>query len=131
MRIVLASEVYPPRAGGAGWSTRALALALRAGGHDVGVVTTSPGPADLDGLRVERLAVRGRRRLGVPHALAARLRDEADAVVHAQHSLSALGALGGERPERVAVTVRDHWPVCFWSTRMSRGALCAGAGCCP
>lgn len=131
MRIVLASEVYPPRAGGAGWSTRALALALRAGGHDVGVVTTSPGPADLDGLRVERLAVRGRRRLGVPHALAARLRDEADAVVHAQHSLSALGALGGERPERVAVTVRDHWPVCFWSTRMSRGALCAGCGLLP
>ena len=29
MRIVLVSEVYPPRAGGAGWSTRALALGLQ------------------------------------------------------------------------------------------------------
>ena len=49
-------------------------------------------------------------------------------VVHAQHSLSALGALAGAEPERVAVTVRDHWPVCFWSTRISRGALCPGCG---
>jgi glycosyltransferase involved in cell wall biosynthesis len=31
----------------------------------------------------------------------------------------------------VAVTVRDHWPVCFWSTRISRGALCAGCGLLP
>jgi glycosyltransferase involved in cell wall biosynthesis len=129
LRIVLASEVYPPRAGGAGWSTRALALALREAGHDVRVVTTSPGPADLDGLCVERLTTRGgRRRLAVPRAFAARLRDEREGVVHAQHSLSALGALGGQRPERVTVTVRDHWPVCFWSTRMSRGALCPGCG---
>src|SRR5262249_42234912 len=42
--------------------------------------------------------------------------------------LSALAALSGPRPERVAVTVRDHWPVCFWSTRISRGALCPGCG---
>lgn len=131
MRIVLASEVYPPRAGGAGWSTRALALALRAAGHDVRVVTTSPGPSDLDGLRVERLAPRGRRRFAVPRAFARRLQGEDEALVHAQHSLSALGALGGPRPERVAVTVRDHWPVCFWSTRMSRGAPCPACGLGP
>ena len=68
MRIVLASEVYPPRAGGAGWSARALALALRGAGHDVSVVTTSPGPADLDGLAVTRLSVAGRKRLRVPRA---------------------------------------------------------------
>jgi glycosyltransferase involved in cell wall biosynthesis len=24
----------------------------------------------------------------------------------------------------VAVTVRDHWPVCFWSTRVNQGQLC-------
>jgi glycosyltransferase involved in cell wall biosynthesis len=47
-------------------------------------------------------------------------------VVHAQHMLSALGALGPCAGAAVplAVTVRDHWPVCFWSTRISRGALC-------
>jgi len=131
LKVVLASEVYPPRAGGAGWSARALALALRAGGHQVSVVTTSPGPADLDGLPVERLVVRGRKRLAVPRAFAAALAGRRGAVVHAQHSLSALGSLAGESPERVAVTVRDHWPVCFWSTRISGGALCPACGAVP
>ncbi|HEY7411192.1 MAG TPA: glycosyltransferase family 4 protein, partial [Vicinamibacteria bacterium] len=35
------------------------------------------------------------------------------------------------RPEAVAVTVRDHWPVCFWSTRVSRHALCPSCGLRP
>jgi glycosyltransferase involved in cell wall biosynthesis len=129
MRIALASEVYPPRAGGAGWSTRALALGLRAAGHEITVVTTSPGPADLDGLDVRRLVVRGRKRLAAPRAFARALGALAtDVVLHAQHSLSALGALSLDRPSRVAVTVRDHWPVCFWSTRISQGALCPECG---
>lgn len=131
MRIVLVSEVYPPRAGGAGWSARALALGLRAAGHEVAVLTTSPGPEDLDGLPVTRLTVSGRKRLRVPRAFAAGLRSFPNAIVHAQHSLSALGALAGEAPERVAVTVRDHWPVCFWSTRISRGSLCPACGVRP
>lgn len=131
MRVVLASEVYPPRAGGAGWSVRALALGLRAAGHDVSVITTSPGPALLDGIAVERLAVRGRKRLSAPRAFAASLLARDGAVVHAQHSLSALGSLSGRSPDRVAVTVRDHWPVCFWSTRISQGALCPACGTVP
>ena len=131
MRVVLATEVYPPRAGGAGWSTRALALGLRASDHDVTVLTTSPGAEDMDGLRVRRLSAHGRRRLSVPRVLARALAAETADVIHAQHSLSALGALGGPRPERVAVTVRDHWPVCFWSTRISRGALCPSCGIGP
>jgi glycogen synthase len=124
VNIVLVTEVYPPRAGGAGWSTRALALGLRGGGHDVEVVTTSPGPEDLDGVRVRRLSGEGRKRLALPRLFARELRSRPDAVVHAQHSLSALGALAGPAPSRVVVTVRDHWPVCFWSTRINRGALC-------
>ncbi|HVR70081.1 MAG TPA: glycosyltransferase family 4 protein [Vicinamibacteria bacterium] len=129
--MVLASEVYPPRAGGAGWSARALALGLRAAGHEVSLVTTSPGPVLLDGIAVERLTVRGRKRLAVPRAFAAALARHAGAVVHAQHSLSALGSLAGDSPHKVAVTVRDHWPVCFWSTRISEGALCAACGTAP
>lgn len=124
MKIALVSEVYPPRAGGAGWSTRALALALRRAGHEVSVLTSSPGPADLDGLRVVRLQAEGRKRLALPRLFARALRDEQADVVHAQHSLAALGALAGPQSGRVAVTVRDHWPVCFWSTRISQGALC-------
>jgi glycosyltransferase involved in cell wall biosynthesis len=131
VKVVLATEVYPPRAGGAGWSTRALALGLREAGHEVSVLTTSAGPADLDGLRVRRLGAPGRRRLAVPRAFARELAGETADVIHAQHSLSAVGALAGPDPERVAVTVRDHWPVCFWSTRISRGALCPGCGLGP
>ena len=131
MRVTLVSEVYPPRAGGAGWSARALALGLRTAGHSVSVVTTSPGPTDLDGLEIRRLVVRGRKRLAVPRAFAAALAEARADVVHAQHSLSALGSLAGPNPGRVAVTVRDHWPVCFWSTRTSRGALCPACGARP
>jgi glycosyltransferase involved in cell wall biosynthesis len=131
VKVLLVTEVYPPRAGGAGWSTRALALGLRDAGHRVTVVTTSLGPLDSDGLDVRRLLVRGRRRLAVPRAFAAHVAGEDDAVVHAQHSLSALGCLAGARASRVAVTVRDHWPVCFWSTRISQGALCPRCGTVP
>jgi len=131
MRIVLVTEVFPPRAGGAGWSTRALALGLRGAGHEVEVLTTSPGPVDMDGLRVRRLETAGRRRFRVPAAFDRALRAARFDVVHAQHSLSALGALQRGREGRCAVTVRDHWPVCFWSTRLSRGALCPGCGLLP
>lgn len=131
MKVRLVSEVYPPRAGGAGWSVRALALGLRDAGHSVSVLTTSPGPEDMDGLPVRRLTVTGRKRLAVPRAFAARLQDAQDGIVHAQHSLSALGALAGSGASRVAVTVRDHWPVCFWSTRISRGAPCPECGVLP
>jgi glycogen(starch) synthase len=132
VKIVLVTEVYPPRAGGAGWSTRALALGLRGAGHDVSVVTTSLGPADGDGLRVVRLPPpRGRKRFAVPRALASALPSAGDAVLHAQHSLSALACLVGSRALRTVVTVRDHWPGCFWSTRISRGELCPGCGLLP
>lgn len=132
MKVTIASEIYPPRAGGAGWSTRALALALRDAGHEVVVITTSPGPDSLDGLSVRRLKPSsGRKRFAQPRAFAASLQDAGRGVIHAQHSLSALGALGGPHAERVVVTVRDHWPVCFWSTRISRGAPCPECGLVP
>jgi glycogen synthase len=134
VRVALVSEVYPPRAGGAGWSTRALALGLREAGHEVCVITTSPGPEDLDGLRVVRLRAEGRKRLAQPRAFARSLRagscGEVE-VIHAQHSLSTLGAVAAGPVARVVVTVRDHWPVCFWSTRVSRGALCPACGIGP
>jgi glycogen synthase len=131
MKILIATEIYPPRAGGAGWSTRALSMALRAAGHDVTVFTTSPGPEDSDGLRVRRLRAPGRKRLTVPRVFAREVQQAEVDAIHAQHSLSAIGCLAGERAHRVVVTVRDHWPVCFWSTRISRGALCPQCGLVP
>src|SRR5690348_6110671 len=38
MRILLATDVFPPRSGGAGWSTYYLGRALAARGHTVQVV---------------------------------------------------------------------------------------------
>ena len=132
MKIALVTEVYPPRAGGAGWSTRALALGLKGAGHEVSVVTTSPGPAEMDGLPVARLkASRRRRRFSVPRVLREALPPGQDVVLHAQHSLSALACLDDERSSRTVVTVRDHWPGCFWSTKISRGALCPECGIRP
>lgn len=128
MKIALATEVFPPKAGGAGWSTRALALALENAGHEVTVVTTAEGPVTEGKVPVIRLnGVRGPlrrgRMAGIFRKSLSEIASRAD-VIHAQHSLSALGALALEPRPRVVVTVRDHWPVCFWSTRMSQGSLC-------
>jgi glycogen(starch) synthase len=132
VKVVLASEIYPPRAGGAGWSTRALALSLKEAGHDVSVLTTSAGPDDLDGIVVKRLHAAGRRRFAVPRAFLGEIRAlPNDVLIHAQHSLAALGALASRRASRVVVTVRDHWPLCFWSTRISRGSPCPACGLRP
>ncbi len=128
MKITLVTEVFPPQAGGAGWSTRALALALKDAGHDVKVLTTALGPGMESSVPVVRIAGasgpfrRGRMVEAFRRSLS-EIAGSAD-VIHAQHSLSALGALALEPRPRVVVTVRDHWPVCFWSTRMSQGALC-------
>lgn len=132
MKILIASEVYPPRAGGAGWSSRALALALRDGGHEVRVLSSADGAMTGDGIVEKRFSLPSGafRRFRAPRAFARALDAESAAfqpdVVHAQHGLSALGALSrvGARARRTVVTVRDHWPVCFWSTRMSRGRVC-------
>jgi glycosyltransferase involved in cell wall biosynthesis len=128
MKVVLATEVFPPRAGGAGWSTRALALALKGADHDVTVITTAEGPPVEGSVPVVRLSgVSGALRRGrMVEVFRKSLRGAAGGadVIHAQHSLSALGALALESRPRTVVTVRDHWPVCFWSTRMSQGSLC-------
>ena len=44
MKISLVTEVFPPRSGGAGWSSRALALALKDAGHDVTVAPSEGNP---------------------------------------------------------------------------------------
>jgi glycosyltransferase involved in cell wall biosynthesis len=128
VKIVLATEVFPPRAGGAGWSTRALALALKEAGHEVSVITTAEGPPTEGSVPVLRLSgvagpFRRGRMVEIFRKALSEVAGRAD-VIHAQHSLSALGALALEPRPRVVVTVRDHWPVCFWSTRMSQGNLC-------
>ena len=43
VRVLLATDSFPPRCGGSGWSTYELARGLRALGHDVIVVQPKPG----------------------------------------------------------------------------------------
>jgi glycogen synthase len=136
--VLLVTDAFPPVAGGSGWSTYELARGLRARGDRVTVLRPRPGtPA---GRRVVRGAYDGFdvHELGGPSSpipfvrnyvknerLAAKLgpvvRDlvlaEAIDVVHGQHLLSIPGAIAGAHAAGVpaVATIRDYWPVCYWS----------------
>ena len=43
MRLLIATDAFPPKCGGSGWSTFYLARALRARGHWVDIVMPKPG----------------------------------------------------------------------------------------
>jgi glycosyltransferase involved in cell wall biosynthesis len=136
LRVLLATDAFPPVCGGSGWSTYELARGLRRLGHDVRVAQPRPGdppgvvsttydgfPVTLIGSRAptlpflrnywknERLYPRLSRELA---ALARR--DEID-LLHGQHVLTAPAAIraGAILRRPVVCTVRDYWPVCYWS----------------
>jgi glycogen synthase len=136
MRILLATDSFPPMCGGSGWSTYELARGLRARGHDVIVAQPRPGTRagsrerDYDGLHVIEFGfpapslpfVRNyfkNERLypALADALAAVIAQERIDLVHGQHVLTCLPAItAAHRQGRPAVcTVRDYWPVCYWS----------------
>jgi glycosyltransferase involved in cell wall biosynthesis len=136
--VLLVTDAFPPVSGGSGWSTYELARGLRAHGDRVTVVRPRPGtPA---GLRVVTDAFDGFdvHEIGAPSTpipfvrnylknerLARRLapvirdlvRERAVDVVHGQHLLSVPGAIAGAHAAGVPVvaTIRDYWPVCYWS----------------
>ncbi len=142
LRVLLPSDVFPPRCGGAGWSAHALALALLARGHLLTAVVPQQGgrgiarsealgvptirwgyqaprlPFIQNYVRHERLWPRLAEFLataGHPDpALAAGL----PLVIHAQHVQVAMPAvLAGQRLGAPAVvTVRDHWPWDYFAT---------------
>lgn len=150
LRILLATDSFPPRCGGSGWSTYELARGLRERGHDVRVLKVVAG---------EEVGERTREYAGFPvlefHAyappipglrnyfknerlyprLAARIealvKDEGIQVVHGQHVLSAPPSVMAARRTGVpsVVTVRDYWPVCYRSDLLHSPAtlaLCPG-----
>lgn len=57
MRIGLVTDCYLPQVGGIEMQVHDLALHLRAAGHQVVVITSIDGPAEVDGIRVHRLDV--------------------------------------------------------------------------
>jgi len=136
MRILIATDAYPPVCGGSGWSTYELGRALQARGHGVTLVQPRPGALsdavrEYDGLSVREVAFPAP---SIPFIrnyaknerlwprLAARLCDIARAeridLIHAQHTLTAPAAVEAGRSLGIPVvcTVRDYWPVCYWST---------------
>lgn len=137
MRILLVTDAFPPRCGGSGWSTYELARGMRERGHTVLVVLVRAGaglrnaartyegfpvveeafPApDLPYVRNyfknERLYPR------LAARLRARITGETIDIVHGQHVMSGPAAIEASRAAGVPAvcTVRDYWPVCYWST---------------
>lgn len=151
MHILIPTDAFPPACGGSGWSAYALARGLRAAGHRVLIVQPRPGtPAGVrertfDELRIlefgapapplpyvrnyfknERLYPR------LAAFLAGVIRDERIDLVHGQHVLTCLPSIAAARRTNVPAvcTVRDYWPVCYWSdlihTTRDEAGLCPG-----
>jgi glycosyltransferase involved in cell wall biosynthesis len=136
MNILVPTDAFPPVCGGSGWSTYELARGLRARGHHVSIVKAVPGRASgvtetsYDGFRVREF---GAPAPNVPYLrnyyksekltasltdyLLALLRTDPQDVVHAQHVMTTLAGIAAAKAAGVpaVATVRDYWPVCYWS----------------
>ena len=136
MRVLMVTDVFPPVCGGSGWSTYELARGLRARGHDISVVRPrfgrpSEGDAEeFDGFRplefrawapevpfVRNYFKNERLQRSFGRYLRSVIRERDIELVHAQHRLSAPPSITAARAEGapVACTVRDYWPLCYWS----------------
>ena len=148
MRILIATDAFPPTAGGSGWSTYELANGLRGRGHHVAIVRTYSErdeiPGDFDGFAVAgfpafappvpflRNYVRNERlseRLGT--YLANVITSGKIDLVHAQHVLTGPPSILAARRAGVpsVCTIRDYWPVCYWSDVLAdpvSGVVCPG-----
>lgn len=142
MKILLATDVFPPKSGGSGWSAFYLARALAQRGHVVRVVMPRAGSqavqtrayAEIEvveiGYRVSNMpGLRAwQRTRALEKTFSAYLAEcarEFD-VIHAQHTLSIGAAIATKRIARIPVvsTVRDYWPVCLYGTRWRDDTIC-------
>lgn len=136
MRILLPTDAFPPVCGGSGWSTYELARGLRARGHDVTIVQPRPGEPrgvrhpEYDGFRVHQFGAaapdlpyvrnyyKSEKLTGSLAAyLGSLLASERFDIVHPQHVLTTPPGIEAAKAIGVPVvaTVRDYWPVCYWS----------------
>jgi glycosyltransferase involved in cell wall biosynthesis len=148
MNLLLATDAFPPVCGGSGWSTYELARGLRARGHAVLIVQPKPGTEatirerSYDGFRVIEF---GAVAPNVPYLrnyfknerlydklaafLSQLITKERIDLVHGQHVLTCMPSIdAGHRTGISSVcTVRDYWPVCYWSDLIHTddgGSLC-------
>jgi glycogen synthase len=133
MRILIATDAFPPTSGGSGWSTYELARGLRARGHHIAIVRTyserDPVPETYDGFTVAgfpafappipfvRNYVRNERLYKrLSSYLAEVIHKEKIELVHAQHVLTGPASVMAARRTGIpsVCTIRDYWPVCYW-----------------
>jgi glycogen(starch) synthase len=136
MKILIATDAFPPVCGGSGWSTYELARGLRARGHVITIVKPVPGRTTgvaetaYDGFLVREF---GAPAPNIPYLrnyykserltsslagyLRELLRDDPHDVVHTQHVMTTIAGIEAAESEGVpaVATVRDYWPVCYWS----------------
>jgi glycosyltransferase involved in cell wall biosynthesis len=142
VNILFATDVFPPKSGGSGWSTFYLARALRGQGHHVEIVLPKQGGAGIQSRLYEGLTVReiGFTASNVPALRAwqrtraleknfarylAERAGEFD-LIHAQHMLSISAAVAAKKIGGLPVvsTVRDYWPVCLYGTLLRDDTIC-------
>ncbi len=131
LRILFITDAFPPHAYGSGWSTYHLARGLRAKGHAVNVILADPTlhvqETRYDDFPVWRASPASRRYnpatfaasgLGPGRIARAMVRRWRPDIIHAQHINSALIAHRAAAGTPIIITVRDHWPVCFYGTAL-------------
>ena len=150
MKVLLATDAFPPVSGGSGWSTHALARGLRTRGHEIVVVRPTPGEprqireATFDGFRVLEVGAPAppipylrnyfkneRLYASLASVLASLIVRERIDIAHGQHALTCLPAIDAAHRTGIPAvcTVRDYWPVCYWSDLIhtrDEAALCPG-----
>jgi len=148
LRVLLVTDSFPPGAGGSGWSTFELARQLRTRGHAVHVVQAKPGAdngvhdRNYEGVPVTEFRIRvpnvpvvrnvlknERLWAALAQYLVTRLAATPADIIHAQHVMTTVPAVraGQKAGVPVVATVRDYWPVCYWSDLIvspSAPALC-------
>jgi glycogen synthase len=134
MRVLIATDSFPPGCGGSGWSTYELARGLRARGHELTIVQPRPGRRDgereYDGFGVREIGVfapaipfvrnylkNERLYADLANVLCQLAADTKAEILHGQHVMTIPPAV--DAAERVGIpsiaTIRDYWPVCYWS----------------
>jgi glycogen(starch) synthase len=150
MRLLIATDAFPPVCGGSGWSTYELARGMRARGHEVLIVRPVPGAPEretassYDNFRIVEF---GSAAPGVPYVrnyfknerlysrlenfLETLIRGEKIDVIHAQHVLTSVPSVAAAARASIpsVCTVRDYWPVCYWADLIhtaDEARLCPG-----
>lgn len=144
MRLLFVTDAFPPDCGGSGWSTFHLAKALVGAGHKLRVIKPEPGLAGIRRRTYEGISVVdfGFPFRDVPYLrsllrdelllrrlrdyLVAEIREEPVDLLHAQHAITAVPSIvaGLSSGVPTVVTVRDYWPICYFTTWHVAGGRC-------